>query len=182
MYERQELTNFVFSYYKKLKNKLKNKLDLKLLVCGSEGLKSKKIAIENDFDYIEYENLPLSKKHNFLLSHSKNYDVDGVILIGSDDIISENTFDVYMDAIKNDVDFLGFTDLYMYDGNMYYWSGYEKERIGETIGAGRFFSKKLLDTHNWDFWGDVSKNNGLDKIAYEKIKKINLMKKKYPVI
>jgi hypothetical protein len=177
MFGRYELTDFVFNYYNNLKNKLKNKLELSLLSCGSEGSVSKNIAIKNNFDYIEYENTPLSKKHNFLLSYAKNYDVDGVVLIGSDDIISESTFDIYIDAIKNNIDFVGFTDLYMYDGCLHYWPGYTNERIGETIGAGRFFSRKVLDENNWDFWGNILKDSGLDKIAYEKIKKNNLVEK-----
>lgn len=173
MYKRHQLTDFVFQYYKNLKNLLSNEINLTLLACGSENTTSEYLAQKNEFEYIEHPNLPLSKKHNYLLQESKKYNPDGVVLIGSDDIISEKTFLKYKELYNNDYDFIGFKDIYMYDGKLYYWGGYTDKRKDETVGAGRFFSKNLLDNCNWDLWGDKDINKGLDLLAFGKIKKFN---------
>lgn len=176
MYKRHELTDFVFSYYNSLKNKLKDKFELILLACGSEGSISSTIAKNNGFNYVEFNNFPLSDKHNKLLSESKKFNPDGIILIGSDDLISESTFLTYYESCKNGIDFLGFKDLYMYDGILHYWGGYTNKRINETVGAGRFFSRNLLDICDWDLWGGSKINKGLDSLCYNKIKNLNIKK------
>ena len=173
MYKRHQLTDFVFQYYKNLKNLLSNEINLTLLACGSENTTSEYLAQKNEFEYIERPNLPLSKKHNSLLQESKKYNPDGVVLIGSDDIISEKTFLKYKELYNNGYDFIGFKDIYMYDGKLYYWGGYTDKRKDETVGAGRFFSKNLLDNCNWDLWGEKDINKGLDLLAFGKIKKFN---------
>ena len=173
IYGRQKLTDFVFEYYKNIKKELKNIIDFNLLVCGSEGKISEELTKKHGFEYTEHSNFPLSQKHNHLFKTAKNYNPDVVVLIGSDDLISKETFIKYKEFSELGLDYVGFKDLYMYDGTLYYWSGYGKERNNETIGAGRFYSKNILDKCDWDLWGDSKINKGLDALAQTKIKRFN---------
>jgi len=173
IYGRQKLTDFVFEYYKNIKKELKNIIDFNLLVCGSEGKISEELTKKHGFEYTEHSNFPLSQKHNHLFKTAKNYNPDVVILIGSDDLISKETFIKYKEFSELGLDYVGFKDLYMYDGTLYYWSGYGEKRNEETIGAGRFYSKNILDKCDWDLWGDSKINKGLDAMAQIKIKRFN---------
>ena len=173
IYGRQKLTDFVFEYYKNIKKELKNIIDFNLLVCGSEGKISEELTKKHGFEYTEHSNFPLSQKHNHLFKTAKNYNPDVVVLIGSDDLISKETFIKYKEFSELGLDYVGFKDLYMYDGTLYYWGGYGVERKNETIGAGRFYSKNILDKCDWDLWGDSKINKGLDALAQTKIKRFN---------
>ena len=172
MYQRHNLTDYVFSYYKKLKNEIKDSVELVLLVGGSEGEVSQNIAEKNSFNYIEVPNFPLSNKHNVILKECKKYDPDGVILIGSDDLISKETILHYIKCVNDGIDYTGFKDFNLYDGTLYYWEGYTNERSGEPIGAGRFYSKNLLDKLDWDLWGEKDLNKGLDLLATKKMNRV----------
>lgn len=176
MYQRHYLTDYVFSYYNKLKNEIKDSVELILLVGGSEGELSRHIAQKNSFNYIEVPNFPLSNKHNVVLKECEKYDPDGVILIGSDDLISKEIIEHYIKCINEGIDYSGFEDLYMYDTTLHYWSGYSTHRKGEPIGAGRFYSKNLLDQLEWDLWGEKELNKGLDLLATKKMNKLTYTK------
>jgi len=170
MYKRHELTNYVFSYYNKLKKELEHAVELIFVVGGSEGDISKEIAERNNFNYIETPNLPLNKKHNNVLLETKKFNPDAVVLIGSDDIISKEVIYEYIKSIQHGVEYMGFSDLYFYDDGLHYFTGYDSSKKDITLGAGRFFSKEFLDKIKWDLWGDVPRNRGLDTASYEKIK------------
>jgi hypothetical protein len=170
MYKRHHLTNYVFSHYNKLKDEFKDIAELIFVVGGSEGETSKKIAEKNNFHYIETPNDPLSKKHNNVLMECKKFNPDAVVLVGSDDVMSKEVIFEYIKGVIQEIEFIGFTDLYFYDKNLFYFSGYDANVKNMTLGAGRFFSKSLLDKINWNLWGDIPYNKGLDAISYNKIK------------
>ena len=136
MWQRHELTNHVFDYYAKLKRRFKG-MNIELCVAGSESKKSRQIAERHGWHYIETRNRPLSKKHNKVLQLAKKFNPDGVVLIGSDDIISDSVFTHYKDYLKGGGEHpIGFRDCYLiwhnYTG---YWSGYINHRAGESIGS-----------------------------------------------
>jgi hypothetical protein len=172
MWGRHHLTDYVFNYYNKLKSELKNELNLILISCGSEGEISKSIAEKNNFFYIESDNFPLSQKHNKVFLKSKEFNPDGVILIGSDDLISKELILTYK-KIMSSYDLIGAKDFYFLqnDGQFRYWPGYENYRKGEPIGGGRFYNKSLLDSLEWRPWGNICVNKSLDYHFYSRIDK-----------
>jgi hypothetical protein len=178
MWQRHRLTDFVFSYYNKLKSELKNEINLTLIACGSEGEVSKKIAENNGFYYVEFSNFPLSKKHNEIFIKSKEFNPDGVILIGSDDFLSKETLLTYKNLL-NDYEYIGFKDFYLLNekSELRYWKGYENERVGEPIGGGRFYRKDFLEKINWQPWGKVEINKSLDHAFSKQIQNITLNSK-----
>jgi len=172
IYKRHELTDFVLSYYNQQKDRLKDKIEIELVCVGSEGNISQGIAIKNGFEYHEYPNTPVSHKHNKVVEVCKNKDVDGIVYVGSDDIIDDVFFDEYIKCINQKIDFLGFTDVYfLTENHLGYWGGYKSDtpRYNEPIGPGKFYSKKLLDKLNWKPWGNAELNRGLDRLCWNEL-------------
>jgi hypothetical protein len=146
-----------------------------MFVAGSEGSISNDIACQYGLTYIETPNFPLSHKHNEVLKLSKQWNPDGVVLIGSDDVMCDNVLMYYNNYLKNNkTEPTGFVDAhFLWSDLTGYWSGYSNHRIGETMGAGRLYPKYCLDMIDWDLWNE-SQNCGLDYIATQRIKNKNI--------
>ncbi len=160
IWQRHDLTKIVFDYYRELTKGY----DIEIIIAGSEGEES--AALAEGFNYIEVPNYPLSEKNNALLEKAKGLNVDGVILLGSDDFIDRNILDFYY-TLENKKNVVGFRDIYFYSthtGKLAYFS-YKEHR---TIGAGRFYSKYVLDKMDWKIWKGVIQR-GLDKNSQENL-------------
>jgi hypothetical protein len=165
LWRRKDLTKIVLDYYKDFNDKF-------ILICaGSEGEESKELA--DGWHYIEVSNNPLSEKHNALLTKAKELNVDGVVLIGSDDLLSKEILKFYHTLTPNENEVVGFKDCYFYlteKMELWYFKGH---RFKQTIGAGRFFSKQILDKANWRLW-NLEANRGLDTICTNHLKKLGI--------
>jgi hypothetical protein len=173
LYFRYNLNEIVLNYYNNLKENLKNICDIELIACGSNDSINMDLAIKNGFNYINHVNKPLTQKHNALYLEAKKYNPDFTILIGSDDFICENVIYSYLDYHKLGIDYCGILDFKCIDSSGYwYWGGYTNSRIGEPVGGGRYFSKRLLNELNWLPWGDIKADRMLDGIANNNITKL----------
>ena len=153
VYKRYDLEKIVIDYYKGLQKKY----NFDIIVGGSEGAKSK--AIAEGCIYYEIPNKPISDKHNKLLKHCKDY--DGVIAIGSDDLIDEKTFKHYFKRDTTLNRCYSFGDVYFYrtsDNKLNYYKG-------GICGAGRFFTKACLERMNYEIW-ENGRNTGIDRSGY----------------
>jgi len=174
-YKRPELTDYVLNYYKDIKTKIEHLCNLHMICIGSDGEIGKSIAKKNGFEYIEYQNNPVSQKHNFAAQSCKKYNPDAVIYVGSDDIMSIEFFIFYIGLIKNGYDFCGITDIYfLTKDRLGYWSGYPKtsSRFGEPIGPGKLYSRVLMDKLNWRPWGDENWDRKLDTLVTRNLSKL----------
>ena len=156
IWNRHDLEKIVIDRFKEQSKRF----GFELIVAGSEGKSSQEIA--NGCHYIEIENYPLGRKHNALITKAKELDVDGVVLFGSDDIVSDSYFEFLLKFTPEESNLIGLSDLYFYStktkeiGLFKHWGMNKK-----TIGAGRFYSKAILEQMNWKLWED-EKNVGLD--------------------
>lgn len=156
IWKRHDLERIVLDNFKSQSEKF----GFEIIVAGSEGETSKELA--TGLHYIEVLNYPVSNKHNALLSKAKELKVDGVVLMGSDDIVNDGFWKHIYSLSPNEKEVVGFKDIYFYDNfdkKLGYWKGYESRN--QTIGAGRFFSKEVLDKMGWKLW-DKHLNSGLD--------------------
>jgi len=156
VYKRHDLTKIVLDNFR-LQAK---KYGFEIIIAGSEGNASKRLA--KCCHYIEVDNDPLSDKHDAMITKAKELDVDGVVLMGSDDIVSDSYWDWVYSLDSNAKYLQGLKDIYFYSTKhkqLYYWAGY---RNGKQIaGAGRFFSRFILDKMDWQLW-DSGLQKGLD--------------------
>jgi len=164
VYKRHDLERIVLE---RLVNQSK-KYRFEIIVAGSEGELSKGLC--KDCHYIEVENFPVSNKHNALLEKAKDLNVDGVVLLGSDDLLSDGYFDWVYKQKPTSKNVLGLKDIFFYDtktkkGGV--WNGYKNGT--QSVGAGRFFSKYILEKVNYKLWSDGI-NSGLDSDCTKNLK------------
>ena len=134
---REWLTNHLLNYYYQFND---SQTEYIIVVVGSEGIKSKKLA--RGIEYLETDNNPLDKKYDKGFQYCRQFNPDAVTLIGSDDFITQNYFEWSLDEIEHGADYAGLLDFYLTDiksNQIHYWKGYGGERGGDTVGAGRVF-------------------------------------------
>lgn len=155
MWKRHELTDLVFSNIASLREKLKDEMELIPVVAGSEGELSQTIAERNGFRYIDIENQPLGRKWNAALSLLRHDPIDGVIIMGSDDLLNEAYFRMIAQRWRRGEKIVGLLSMYFLEqstGRMYFWPGYAPPRTGVTIGLGRFIHKEYIDLLEGELW------------------------------
>ena len=89
-------------------------------------------------------------------------------------------FAEYIKTVRNGYDLIGALDSYIYDsltGSMFHFIGYTNYRFGETLGAGRVLSKKVLQMLDYRPWKN-GLSKGLDKSMWDNIKPLNIMEYK----
>jgi glycosyltransferase involved in cell wall biosynthesis len=152
-YKREALTKLCF---KRLLSQSK-RLGVDVIVAGSEEEDSKKLA--KGFKYIEVKNV-LGFKLNALLNECKSY--DGVILLGSDDFISDSVIKMYQEIDTTKEVFYSFNDVYVYSARFKkVVSDLDFTRAGHGIGVARMFTKPTLKKMNYKLWED-NRMRGLD--------------------
>lgn len=156
IYKRPHLTKQVLAHYKRLSKKY----GFKIIVAGSEGEESRKVA--QGCHYIEAPNFPISEKNNAMMLEAKKFNPDAVVLLGSDDFICENIIKHYYKLIEEKEDkVFGFKDLYFLDLQNDFLSHFD---VGDkSYGAGRFFPRNTLEAMGWKGW-HVQADKGLDGI------------------
>ena len=150
MWKRPEVFKIFGQHYKGL--------GIDVIVAGSEGKESEKLAKKYGFHYIEIENQPLATKMNATTLKAKELGYTHVICVGSDDLLSKELIDEYLKLMRKGYDYIGVTDFYFYEmesSKAAYWGGYrDRQRLGHTAGAGRVISRTLLDEWDWKPWDD----------------------------
>lgn len=138
--------------------------EFEVLVAGSEGNKSKKLADSWGFHYLETPNQPLGLKANLRLKTCEKLNPDYVLFLGSDDLMCTDTFSFILDKMKKGFDEIAPMDLYLYkviNGMLIYSEGYINHRKGERLAIGRALHKDVLNRINWKMWSNDIKI-GLD--------------------
>ena len=116
IWKREDITRTVFEYYKRLIVNLKNTVEIQMFVVGSEGNRSKKLTEFFGFNYKEFINLPLTEKQNACVLFAKTWNPNGIVFIGSDDVLDEKIFKIYTDYLNTEqknTHIIGFLDMYI---------------------------------------------------------------------
>jgi len=144
-----------------------SKYGIEVFVVGSEGEQSKELVEHFGFNYLEYENNPLSEKLNAILEKTKGY--DGVILMGSDNFISDSVIEYYQTVDCSVNAMYGFDDLHFYSTTsnlLATKSSYNSMKM--SVGVGRLFTKELLKSSGYRLWRE-NLNRGLDNSCYKTV-------------
>jgi hypothetical protein len=106
---------------------------------------------------VDVPNLPLGNKLNSLIEQTTKY--DGVIILGSDNFVSDSVFELYQTIDTTKEVFYGFDDCHVYDA----WSNQLKYGITykDTIGVARLWTKPTLEKMEYKLYQD-ERNKGLD--------------------
>lgn len=149
-WKRKELTNLCF----KNLSKQSKKFGFDVFVSGDD----KSLSDKYNFNFIDIDNNPVSQKNNTLIKACKGY--DGVVLIGSDNFISDSIFELYGKIDLSTPVMYGFDNLHFYEVSTKILAT-ECVYKNQSIGVGRLFSKPLLEELNHSPWIGI-RNSGLD--------------------
>ena len=180
IWKRYELTSAFLSHINFLKEEL-IEFDISCIIVGSEGEKTREMVISSGNEYLEHENLPLSRKWDAGLRFSKSFDPDAVIILGSDDFISPQIVRSLLEKVSSGWLMTGLMDMHILDSNggrLFHWNGYSvntPHRMWETIGLGRCLSRKLLDRVDFSLWDKEDIDSGLDGLMTRKLASIGLI-------
>jgi len=181
LWKRPALTEIFLSYYSNMKERLEGQIDLKLVAVGSEGLVTEKISKDNGWKYVEAPNNPVSQKWNAGVKSLKDIDADAVIILGSDDFISDNLLLEYKKRLNENYALMGVKDMYVLDvptERFGRWRGYQpniyEDRTGETIGMARCIGRKVMEMVDYDIWLNIGADFGLDGIMSSRFKSLAL--------
>lgn len=160
-YKRHELTKLCF---KRLKSQSK-RFKFDIIVAGSEGIESKNIS--RGLKYIEVKNV-LGLKLNSLLAECKAY--DGVIVLGSDNFISDSIIELYKTIDTKKPVYYSFDDIFIYSKRLNKLvSDMAYTENGQSIAIARLFTKPLLEKMNYKVWSD-NRVKGLDGDSEKRLK------------
>lgn len=142
------------------------------VAVGSEGDSSRTLAEAHGWLYVESPNDPRGAKWNEGLHALRALGVDAVVILGSDDFIGRGLPVLWSEWHEAGIDYGGLLDCYVYrpaDYRSCRWNGYPEgsPRHGETIGSGRFYSRRLLDAVDWRLWPETDAPTGLDRASHD---------------
>lgn len=164
MWRRQVLTEFTFKWFAEVqKTLLKHDIGLYLFAVGSEGEYSRTLALENNYNYMERVNFPVSLKRNQALEKIRDWDIDCVLFVDTDDLLPVEQILLYVRFLEQGYPYIGIRDIYFFEGaskkmiHFFYPQGHSN--FGTTLGLGRCVSRELLDKVNWRLWSDDLNRN-----------------------
>lgn len=151
---------------------IKNRYGIEVVAVGSDDEYRDECAAR-EIIYTDFENKPLGAKWNHGLKVCQNLDTTHMMILGSDDFVSDEFIEYELEFGK-DIDFGGCKDLYMLGANprrrgynQFYYFRYK----GYLVGPGRIFSRRILDLLGWQGW-DNSRNAGLDGSIAKAVKRL----------
>lgn len=134
-----------------------------VVVVGS-GDVDKQTAQKAGVVYVHHENKPLSTKWQAGVYRAKDFNPDAILINGSDSWLSANWCEIAKKYIEEGFHLVGKTQWYSCRVNpkqplMILKASYLNRK--DPVGAGRLFSRELLERVNWKIYPDGA-NGGLD--------------------
>ncbi len=126
-----------------------------------------------------HENYPMGAKWNAGVKYAQKLKVKGLMILGSDDLISLDYIKHCYEAVDQGngsngkgVDLIGNRSWYIYDTTytLYHLSYTKNVKI--LLGGGKMFSKNFLDSVDWNIFIS-SRHKHLDTRGYELVKKFS---------
>lgn len=143
--------------------------DFEVFVAGDD-LSHKALCNEFEYNWVDIDNTYLGLKFNKALEAARTCNPDYVMTLGSDDLILPELFTYYEEYMNKSTEFFGIDTMHFYNGSTNEMKLFIKEYESPlTLGAGRMYSKDLLDKFNWYIW-PYKVNRGLDRQASWRIR------------
>lgn len=184
LWRRPALTRLILRQWNAQIQRLRadGRVDLHLLCIGSEGAASVELVsgYANSMSYMEHRNYPLNQKWNAGIQLARTMNPDAVVIVGSDDLLSDALWLAYADKLARGEEAFGLLDLWFFDistQRLGYWPGYSQDsaRFGESVGLGRCYSRSVLNQLDWLLWDyPPAKNTVLDGNSTARLNRFNI--------
>jgi len=116
--------------------------------------------------HIEQQNNPATEKWNRAMKYMQGQGATNVMIMGSDDVISTDSFKRIMAEAEKGYDLIGSSDLYFFALDGIHRGGMVRLHThrGKMLAPGKTVSSYVLDKIDWRPW-TTPKNWGMDAIA-----------------
>ncbi len=150
-------------------------LPVEMVVVGDSEVEQK-VAADTGAHYVQISNWPLSNKWQAGIEKARELDPDGVLIMGSDDWITDGWLAQAIKCIETqDVDLVGKMEWEICDvrpeKTVILHQEFIDGRRTRPIGAGRLFRRQILDRINWELFPHGI-NRGLDLASFQSIKSV----------
>lgn len=153
-------------------------------VCSPDDEENVELAKAHTPHVHVVPNRPLAAKMNTASVGAKDTNPDYVILIDSDDLLSDGLAHGYAVLMREPVLHIGLRDLYFYEGGtLVYWPGYPKGHMshGRSIGCGRLYARSILDCCDWKLWQHSTRSRGMDALIDQTMAHLEVARRSAPM-
>ena len=181
IWKRPLLTSIVLRQWHEQIHRLRGQIELHLICVGSEGKASSALlsGYTDVMSYVEHANDPLNRKWSAGVEVAKYMNPDGLMIVGSDDLLSDSLFLAWKEKLSLGLNVFGLKDLYFFDASaihLKHWPGYGPGRLphreGEPVGLARCYSRHAMQTIDWQLWPyNPQRNNSLDFASMARLRK-----------
>ena len=170
IYKRYELTKYCIRKW------LENNNIYKIIVTYSydEDLDNLRDLLTDRLIIVKYDNLPLSDKWNYSVKTAQQYNPDGIMIMGSDDIFTDVYINKAIEYLKIGVEYISsnkWANIIFYDNKLLLFNSvYNYRTFNDGIGSSRIYSKNVLDKIDWELYKFKDPiNKSLDGYSFKKI-------------
>jgi len=123
--------------------RLQNDFDVSgtIVVSTDEDMALVTSLLPSNFEVISYPNNPLSNKFNQGLFHAMKSEWDGLLIMGSDNLLSNEGLGLLIDSNKP---YVGFGDIHFFSTETREWRLFTHDST-RLIGAGRLIKREVLN-------------------------------------
>lgn len=115
-----------------------------------------------NIEHISCKNRPVSRKFNFSMEAMRDKDVDYVMVLGSDDIITDGLFQTILNEVESGIDVIGTDSIYYYSLNRYTCPHkLIKLKYKRMLGVAKTISRSVLERVYFAPWS-WDRDHGLD--------------------
>jgi hypothetical protein len=165
-YNRQKVLKLFCASIKRLRNDVNIHFPV---VCVS-GMEDRQICEEYNIAHIYQDNKPATAKWDTAMSYMQKEQVDFVIIMGSDDIMSTECLRNIMSEMQHDTDLIGLQSMYVYCAEGKSKGCLKHITTRGIFGVGKTINKRVLDKVDWKPWSvSVPRSSGMDAVAARNI-------------
>jgi len=149
---------------------LKQQAHVRTVLLVGDEQKDEDLALETESVFVYCPNEILSFKYQAGFDAAREFNPDAVLLCGSDDFLSWDWVRLCYQKIEDGYDLVGKSVFWVcvaFPGRnvILYKCRYGPDRMSEPLGAGRLFSRKILDKTDWYLFPEMRKR-GCDRLSF----------------
>lgn len=150
-------------------NRLRRETETYIPAVVVSGSEDKRICENGHIVHIEQENYPVSEKYNTAMSYMRSLGVSSVMITGSDNVMSTETYQRINTEVQKGYDLVGVQNIYFFGTAGTYKGDMVKFTGKSMLGVCKTISSSVLDKVDWRPW-TKDKNWGLDGLVTLAIK------------
>lgn len=152
--------------------RLQARFDVRLFAAVTEGHVSNAVLCElTDTTYVWHDNVDLGAKHNAAMALARAWEPDAVMVLGSDDLVSGDYAMWVLEQVAAGAEYLypGAITLYSPAMGMALKLEGPIQHHRTFFGAGRVYSRSLMERMDWKPWSEVGQRKGLDNDSHFRV-------------